>query len=362
MIDMNSSIMNQSTLKSTEKKTYYSLFESSELLEIVFTFVFPPISTIAFISNIVSYRIFSSSRIFQKPLYAYLKVICLNSMLINVLLGLSFLWSSRFNNGFGFLKWQAYLQCYFSYILFLASHSFGCFLEIVLALERLCELTDSRHLFHRFSPAKVCTCLLILCFLLSLPLVVLIEPKEQQFYDSSTNRTELVFDSEPTDFYLSTAGYIIVIVHLVIEEILPLFALIIINFVSFFQFRRKFMRTNFNSLLIRERKQRFNQRLNIMTENNMTYKKRIFAASKMLTKMVMIICTISTVHSVILLICSMTLRYYLNSLNFSMILMFHFSLYLKNSQNFFIFYKFNPLFRFKLKDIMKIKKNKNEYV
>lgn len=353
MMDMNFST-HQTTLKNTEKKPLY-IFESSELLDIVFTFVFPPIATISFISNFISYRIFSSSRIFQKTLYIYLKAICLNSMLINVLLGLSFLWTSRFDNGKGFLKWQTYLQCYFSYILLFVSHSFGCFLEIVLALERLCELTDSRHLFQRFRPSKVCTCLTIFCFLLAIPISVLFEPKEHQVYDSSTNRTKLVFYSGPSAFYLSTAGYITIILRFLIQEILPLFALIIINLVSFFQFRRKFMRSNSNraSVLLRESRKRFNQRL---IETNMTYRSRIFAANKMLTKMVMIICAISTVHSVNHLICAMTLRYYLNSVNAFMMLMFHFSLYFKNLQNFFIFYK---LFRFKLKDIMNIRKNEN---
>ena len=146
-------------LQSTGVKSFY-LLRSNESIELVVIFLFPPITTLSIISNIISYRIFSSSKLFQKPLYAYLKATCLNSIFINFIFGFSFIWMTTwlFGSvyGYGYLKWQVYVQCYSYFPIVMISYSFGCFLEVVLALERICELTDSRHRFQRFKPSTIC--------------------------------------------------------------------------------------------------------------------------------------------------------------------------------------------------------------
>ena len=332
---MNISDLNLLMIQRTEVKPFY-LFRPSKLLELVVVVVLPPFTILSIISNFISYRVFSSSQLFQKPLYVYLKVTCLNSILINLIFGLSFIWTSRLFGpvySFGFHKWQVYVQCYIIFPLVMISYSFGYFLEVVLALERICELTDSRHRFQRFKPSVICIGLLLFSFLLHLPMVLSYEPRNQLLYDNSTKTSDFIFYPDQTTFNLSTLGYINQYVRFIFRDILPFSVLLVINIASFIHFRRKFM----------------------SKKAGLIFRNRILSVNKMLTKMVMIICTISTFQSIFFILSFVFLKYYKIPLSGFFISMLLFSLFLKHSINFVIFYNCNSLFRYKLKMLMNIK-------
>ena len=197
------------TLQRTEVKPFY-LFRPSRFLELIVVVVLPPFTILSIISNLISYRVFLSSKLFKKPLYAYLKATCLNSIIINVIFGLSFIWTSRLFGPiytFGFHKWQVYVQCYIIFPFVMIFYSFGCYLEVVLALERFCELTDSRHRFKWFKPSLICIGLLVFSLFLHLPMVLSYEPRNQLIYDNITKTSDFIFYPGQTAFNLSTLGY-----------------------------------------------------------------------------------------------------------------------------------------------------------
>ena len=325
------------------------LFRPSEFLELIVLVVLPPFTILSIISNLISYRVFSSSKLFQKPLYVYLKATCLNSAFIILIFGFSFIWMTTrlfgFVYTFGFHKWQVYLQCYIIFPIVMTSYSYGCYLEVVLALERICEVTDSRHRFQRFKPSLICIGLFILILIIHLPFILSYEPKNQLIYDNSTNTSDVIYYPGQSAFNLSPLGYINEYIRFIIGDILSIFALLLTNIASFILFRRNYMKSNFNRISFYQRSKKV----------QLTFRNRILSVNKMLTKMVMIICTVSTFQSIFFILSFVFLKYYKIPLSGFFISMLLFSLFLKHSINFVIFYSCNSLFRYKLKILMNFK-------
>lgn len=350
-----------SSAHSSKEQPLY-LFGSSELIEQILIFVFPPFTTLAIVSNLISYRVFSSSRLFQKPLYVYLKATCLNSMFINFMFGLSFIWTSRFFGPFctyGFHKWQIYFQSYLYFPLVMSSYSFGCFLEVVLALERFFQLTGSRHRFQHFRASTICIGLLLFSLFIHLPMIFSHEPKKHIIYNYRTNTSEEVFYPGQTAFNSSTTGgYIIPYLRFIIRDVFPLVALSVINVVSYVQFKRKYNKRNSSEDSLFVSKSYLNQR---PSKTQMTFRNKCLAVNKMLIKMVMIICMISTFQSIYFITSFVILRCFISHVNGVIVFMVLFTLYLKHSVNFLIFYNNNSFFKSKLKESMK-KRNKFLYI
>lgn len=126
------------------------------IYDTLYMFVFPPFGFLAFIGNIISYWIFSGVHFSNKPLYTYLRAICLNSSVINLVSAFNFLWNSRRYLVLSNTEFVSYLRCYFKFPILFVAYFNGCVLDIVLAFERLFELTNNRYIFRRFQPNHVC--------------------------------------------------------------------------------------------------------------------------------------------------------------------------------------------------------------
>lgn len=336
-----------------KKNMSFNLFESSKFLENVYIFVFPPIGALAFIGNLISYIIFSTPRFAKKPLYIYLRVSCLNNMIVNFIISFNFIWiSNLFSSGLSNTRWQVSAQCYVKYPIIMSAYSFGGFLDIVLALERLCELTNSRHKFHQFNPIRVCIVVLILSLILNMPIILMCEPKSGFLFNSQTNKSEEIFFMGASEFTWSRVGFISLFVRFLIRDILSLVLLIALNISAFIMFRRKYMRLNLKTRVVDNpprisypNSNRINRNHKLYRKNLTSFRAHIQLTNKMLTKMIFFICSITTIQHLFLLTCILLIKFFFYPIKSFFLFTAYFSLLLKHSVDFFIFYNYNSLFR-----------------
>lgn len=214
---------------------------SSWFFDAIFLFVFPPLAILSLLANLISYRIFSSSYFVKKPLYTYLKATCLNSSAINLIYMFSFLCESRRFLAFTNAEWSIFFKCYVKLQLVLLAYFYGCMLDIVLALERLSELTNFKHAFNRVSSVRVCVWLFLACLLISLPFLFIFEPKAPLvFRNTRTNSTELVYFYAETAFATQPSGKLLKMGQALVRDVLTLVLLIGLNVSTLILFRRNY--------------------------------------------------------------------------------------------------------------------------
>lgn len=349
-------------------------------LDAIYLFAFPILGLIPFAFNILSYIIFKSPHFSQKKsLYIYLKVSCLNSSVINLITAINFLWSSQRYFKFANSQLAVYLRCYLRFPIILSAYSFGSLIDIVLALERLCELTNSKRLFNRARPFCVCAVTLILSVCFNLTIIFMCEPKRQVLViDAGSNYTVEFFYLGKTSFSTTKFGVTTRYIRFIIRDILTLLLLFGINLAAFVNFRRKYYtQTNMNSIVnsIRADEEQTSNRLisnpsassSSKSSNNTTsmlpvtlvtrvrFTADVMKANKMLTKMVVIICAFSAFEHLFLILAIQIfelepIRYRL--IRLVVMFMTNLAMLLKNSINFFIFYHYNARFRMRFKKLL----------
>lgn len=165
---------------------------STPLYDSIFLFLFPPISLFSLVANLVSFSIFSARYFRRKPLYTYLRVVCLNSSLMNAVMAVSFLCDSRRYIHVANTELATYFRCYFKIPIVNTVHFYGSVIEIVLAIDRLVEFTSLKESFRRVSASRVCTCLFVACLLINAPYLLVFEPKKRPI----TMPTQLIDDDD----------------------------------------------------------------------------------------------------------------------------------------------------------------------
>lgn len=153
--------------------------------------VFPPVGFFSIVGNLICYWILSGPIFSHKPLYTYLKMICLNSAMANLVSTTNFIWNTRRYLVMSNTEWASILRCYFKMPVAFGTYFYGSVLDIVLALERLCELTNQRHIFRRFSPNRVCFVLFVVCFILNFPFLFVFVPTKQILYVNPLTNTSV---------------------------------------------------------------------------------------------------------------------------------------------------------------------------
>lgn len=374
---------------------------SSWFYDSAFLFVFPTVGLFSFVGNLISFWILSGPYFSHKPLYTYLKAICLNSSLANLVSMMNILWNTRRYLNISNSEFASLLRCYIKIPVAFGTYFYGSVLDIVLALERLCELSNRREIFRRFPPNRVCLVILLVCFIINFPfLFVFVPNKTPVFFDPVSNKTEYLYHYTESEFALSKQGRILKIIVYFIRDFLTLAILILINLISLFRFRRIYYHQEPSSL-------RASNQLDVQPNNadatgaktsmlmfNITSnqtdpssepgdainghvgnKKSLlflmarqhehmrtkwhFSVAKvnnLLTKMVLIISTLSACEH---LFVTLILHYF--STNKSpiefidlnvFIFLANLSTLIKNSINIFIFYHFNDFFRVKFKNLI----------
>jgi hypothetical protein len=333
----------------------------------IFLFAFPPLALVSLVGNLISYKIFSSPYFLKKPLYTYLKVNCLNSAAIDLIYACSFLVDSRRIVSFANTEFASFLKCYVKLQLVLFAYSYGCALDIVLALERLSELTNMKHQFNRFRPTFVCAWLFLACLVLNAPFVFVFEPKQRTLYNNSTNSSSVFYFYGETRFAaFTTSGSILKNVHYFVRDICTLVLLLAINLVSLVLFRRSYSlnvatqsATRRNSVLMINLKGNEDKRLlgkrkvGVGKLSLMEFRARrvlYFSVAKvntMLTKMVFIICAFATLEHIFLILALQLFTAYSQPVlfKFDMFFFSDLSIFVKHSINFLIYYTCNKIFK-----------------
>ena len=206
-------------------------YGSTHLYDAIFLFAFPPIGLISLAANIFSYVIFSARYFRNKPLYTYLKVICLNSSIINLVFAISFICASRRYLDLANTEFATYFRCYIKIPFINTCYFYGSLIDIVLAIDRLIEFTRFKGRFRQFNPTVICAFLFLLCVIINAPYILIFEPKKkpianQFFYYYGESR-----------FALSPQGIIFKNIQYFIRDILTLILLVFINLITLTLFR-----------------------------------------------------------------------------------------------------------------------------
>lgn len=381
---------------------------STWFYDTIFLFIFPPVGLAAFLGNLISYWILSGPYFTQKPLYTYLKLICLNSSAANLISMLNIIWNTRRYFQISNTEWASLLRCYLKMPVAFGTYFYGSVLDIVLALERLCELTNRRQIFRQYRPQRVCFFLFLACFMLNMPFLFVFVPTKTPIYvDRANNMSEYLYHYGESEFALSNPGRIIKGAVYIIRDIITLTILITVNLISLIRFRRIYYQQSLNRLKIaelppnsshngnlknsqqktpmliinftsqiesssqqqqqqqnggggEEGSQKKKSALFLMAQHHENMRtKWHFSVNKvnnMLTKMVLIICALSTCEHLFVTLTLHFFSHYTPPFEFLNVNLFIFlanlSTLIKNSANIFIFYYFNDFYRTKFKNMI----------
>lgn len=212
---------------------------STLLYDSIFLFIFPPISLIALVANIVSFYIFSARYFRKKPLYTYLRASCLNSSLMNLVLAISFLCDSRRFIQIANTELATYFRCYFKIPIVNTAHFYGSVIEIVLAIDRLVEFTRLKARFRQANALKISISLFVACLVINAPYILVFEPKKRQVLldNGNSSTTRYFYFYGESEFALSYEGRILKNIQYFIRDILTLVLLFFINLVSLVLFK-----------------------------------------------------------------------------------------------------------------------------
>lgn len=383
---------------------------STWFYDTIFLFIFPPVGLAAFLGNLISYWILSGPYFTQKPLYTYLKLICLNSSAANLISMLNIIWNTRRYSSISNTEWASQLRCYLKIPVGFGTYFYGSVLDIVLALERLCELTNRREIFRQYRPQRVCFFLFLVCFFLNAPFLFVFVPTKTTIYaDTATNTTEFLYHYGESEFALSNPGRVIKGAVYIIRDIITLTILITVNLISLIRFRRIYYQQSLNRLKCVEsssnssqngqnqqnsqlktpmliinftsqidsssqQQQKQQQQQDGGTAASQKKKSALFLMAQhhenmrtkwhfsvnkvnnMLTKMVLIICALSTCEHLFVTLTLHFFSHYTPPFEFLNVNLFIFlanlSTLIKNSANVFIFYYFNDFYRTKFKNMI----------
>ena len=131
------------------------------IYDTLYLFVIPPVSFLSLMGNMLAYSILSRPYFNHKPLYTYLRAICLNSSVYDLITIMNVIWMPRRHLDLANSELAAYLQCYLKFPIIFSTYLYGCLLDIILAIDRLFELTNRKHKFKCFQPYRICIILLI---------------------------------------------------------------------------------------------------------------------------------------------------------------------------------------------------------
>jgi hypothetical protein len=338
-----------------------------------YLFGFTTLGLVSLVTNLISYFIFNGPFFARKPLYAYLKVSCLNSALVSLFSITNLLWSSRRYHAFANTELATILRCYIKHPVILVGYFYGSMLDIVFALERLAEITNLRAEFRRFRPVRVCLLLFTLCFLLNLPYIFLFTPQKRFLSEHHTNVTEYFFGYGESNFALNTTiGVVLKRTQYFVRDVLTLVVLISVNVISLVNFKRKYYlaenngikpnnsRRGSSELMVNVRSFRTDNgsslSLKLLNVDRSLLYFSVVKLNKKLTIMVFIICFISSVEHIFMVLgIELFTRYSGHQLKFFLVFMTNLSVLVKHSLNFFIFYNYNNFFKVRFLNLVRTK-------
>jgi hypothetical protein len=234
------------------KETALKQVGSYPLYDTLFLVAFPIVGAISFTLNLISYHLFSAPYFTKKkPLYTFLRLYSLNSAIINLIFAFSFLLDSRRYVTFANTELATWLRCFVKIPILNLCYFFSSIMDVVFSLERYAELkmtsSTMKLNFRNINPLKLCASLFTTCFIVNLPYLFVFEPSKRLLTLNITNTMPnmtnsssfYIYHYKETQFALTDTGIAIKNTLYGIRDVLTLVMLILINFLSIIQFRRK---------------------------------------------------------------------------------------------------------------------------
>lgn len=227
-------------MKIYKRDDYLKSIGSTYLYDAAFLFVFPLISLLALVGNLISYWILSANYFKKKPLYTYLRVSCLNSSLINLIYAITFICDSRRYLDFSNSEIATYFRCYVKIPVIHTCYFYGSMLDIISAIDRFVEFTRFKQRFRKLNPNMTCVITWIMCALFNLPNVFVFEPKKQKITvqnDNGSLSSEMFYFYGQSLLAFTQLGRLYKYVQFIVYDIFTLLIMLIVNIMAIIMLR-----------------------------------------------------------------------------------------------------------------------------
>ena len=351
---MNSSNNQTSPSVYLSKDQWLDFFGASFLIDSIKAYLYTPFGILGFILNLISFVIFNLKEFKNQPLYSYLRIFTLNSILIEGLQATSFLVTTY--KYFDFSNTYASFF-YYSYVhrsTLSTAYFYGNVLDVLITLERICQLNKKFTILKKASPLLLCFVSLVMCIIINIPFFMI---NNFSYVDVKTGPSEIfrLFYFNYSTFARSFLGKILTYVVYAIRDAFTLvsqfvFGIILIILIKSFSNRRKRL-FNLGSPPIPD-----DSSLNsdsTKPSKNIETRKRDSNIDRNVTLMVVFMCVLSSVEHLFVLVSTVYFYYIVNSFGYILSLTADFIIILKSLSNFFLFFFFNKLFRDKLKSLFR---------
>jgi hypothetical protein len=353
---------------------YEVLFErigSTMFLDTVYIFLIAPIGFIGFFLNILTLYVLFSIKQKQTKLYEYLKLYSLISILMCLIVTLSFMsFSARYYSSF----MNNFSRFYRSFVITSVLSTFSLIIyltDILLALDRLSIFIERFKILKQIPTMYLCLVIVLTSVIINLPVYFSYYVKnDKDFYDGIRNNLDKFSFTGRTSFFYSKLNYVFTIIGIVLRDVIALFLEIFTSLLSVYYYKIYESKSNrifnLNSNVI----ELVNTIMNTMginnnpaTNNNDAYMNRDnlpkstiankkFMIGKQIILMTMILSFSSIISHVLICVsfligangpCKILYDFLCISLLF---------LAIKHSSNIFIFYNFNSHFNKTLRTIL----------
>ena len=341
-------------MNSTINKTFlgldywYNLLGSKPIFELIYVFVLTPLCFVAFLLNLLTFLIINKIKFKKSTFYSYTKFYLLNSAILSLILMTLFVSATYrifdFTNSYGTIFYGCYIYYFFLPVFYLSNS----FIEVLMVFERMLYFLPAK--FKRIKIEmelkKLCLLIFISSIIISLSDLFLFTPGRIQV-ELDQNTSFSIYFWNPTEFSNTLTYTIIGNLSHMLRDLVPLVLKIILNFISV-----KLMRKYFDRL--RNEKLAFAQRIS-SSELHVKSKKEnesnvfISKTDGNQTLIAVFMCIFSLFEHFFYIASYMFVVFHFYELAPSFFCISYISIALKNASNFFLFYKFNHLFRVQLK-------------
>jgi hypothetical protein len=351
----------------------FNSFGFSRMKSILYLSLFIECASVGFLLNLFSLWIFMRSRKFNQPIYFYLKVLTFTSMLANFLQILFAIGMSRRLHTFGdSIHWQ-----YFFAYVYSPLHNTLTFykfiMDAVIIVDRISTINPKVKACMKQRPCFKSIVGFLIATVLASPQFLLYSPYEFNIFDEETGETARFYTTDVSLFARDPHGSLLISLVTVFRSLVLCAIDLALNIVSFFKFKNYFLKKNrltntaaassAGGVLSPKRSEHLDD-LAINTEDSATraasersigpghmrYRSthvKNTIVEKSLTKMCIVMCTISIAHQIVYVTNTFTMLSLGGVRPKSAVSIFasEIASVLRHSSNFFIFYSFNKNFK-----------------
>ena len=346
---------NNRTVLYMSKEQWIIYFGGSSMVDSIKVYLFTPLALLGVLLNLVCFFVFISKEFRNQPLYSYFRIFTLNSTLIEALQATVFLVKTY--EFFDFSNTYASFF-YFSFLyrpILSTAYFYGNVLDVLITLERICQLNKKFTILKKASPLLLCFFSLVFCIIINIPSFMINNVSYIDLKTSPTESFRLFYFSYST-FARSFLGKILTYVVYVIRDGFTLIAQVVLGIIliilvkRYANRRKRLFNLGYNSTP--DQSSMNSDKAKVST--NPMVKKTDSKIDRKVTLMVIFICTLSSVEHLFVLVSAVYFYYIVNSIGIMLSLVSDFFIILKSLSNFFFFFFFNKIFRDKLKSLLKI--------